>query len=128
MRIARYVALLVLLFAGAESAGVAPPAALQAQEPLDSRAFMAQYCLGCHNQQARRRGTVPVALDALDPAQVAPDAQTPCNVHRLVPARIVNENDFVHNLERDLAVAALDCLRGVIRREHHDDSLAGDHR
>jgi mono/diheme cytochrome c family protein len=54
--------------------GVAPVAV--AAQQVDTRAFMKQYCLGCHSAQARRSGNVPVAFDNLDPSNVAPDART----------------------------------------------------
>jgi mono/diheme cytochrome c family protein len=56
--------------------GVSPVSTLAAQEQVDARAFLKQYCIGCHNQQAQRSGTVPVALDGLDPANVGRDAHT----------------------------------------------------
>ena len=42
----------------------------------DARAFMQTYCITCHSQQMKSRGTVPVALDALDASVVAKDAET----------------------------------------------------
>jgi hypothetical protein len=47
-----------------------------AQQPVDTRAFMKQYCLNCHTQQAKQRGTVPVALDDLETANIGRDART----------------------------------------------------
>jgi hypothetical protein len=55
---------------------VAPVAVVTAQQQLDSRAFLKQYCISCHTQQAKQRGSVPVALDDLDPASVSRDART----------------------------------------------------
>jgi hypothetical protein len=52
-------------------------AMLPAQQPQpDARAFLKQYCFGCHTQQMKQRGSVPVALDTLDSANVAADAKT----------------------------------------------------
>jgi mono/diheme cytochrome c family protein len=76
MRVTRYLALLVLALAWAAPAGVTPRPVLHAQEQVDTRAFMKQYCLGCHSEQARQRGLAPVALEGLDLAQVARDAHT----------------------------------------------------
>ena len=56
--------------------GVTPVVPVAAQERVDPRAFLKQYCLGCHSQQARRGGNVPVALDELDPSNVGRDART----------------------------------------------------
>ena len=53
---------------------VVPVAA--AQQQVDTRAFMKQYCLNCHTQQAKQRGTVPVALDDLETANIGRDART----------------------------------------------------
>ncbi len=58
------------------SSGIAPVSTVAAQERIDTRAFMKQYCISCHTQQARRSGAVPVALDDLDPANVQRDAGT----------------------------------------------------
>ena len=54
--------------------GIEPVAA--AQQQVDTRAFLKQYCVSCHTQQAKQRGTVPVALDELDPTQVDRDGRT----------------------------------------------------
>jgi len=42
----------------------------------DARAFLQTYCITCHSQQMKSRGTVPVALDTLDPSFVSKDAET----------------------------------------------------
>src|SRR5262245_29260027 len=55
---------------------VDPVAAVAAQQQVDTRAFMKQYCVSCHTQQAKQRGTVPVTLDDLDPTNVSRDART----------------------------------------------------
>jgi hypothetical protein len=54
---------LVLVFAA--TLGSAPY-----QQQPDPGALLRQYCLGCHNQQMKQRGNVPVALDTLDLANV----------------------------------------------------------
>ena len=41
----------------------------------DARAFLQTYCVTCHSQQMKSRGTVPVALDTLDTAAIANDAE-----------------------------------------------------
>src|SRR5688572_32863657 len=70
-------AALVLGLATFESpVDVAPVAVVAAQQQVDSRAFLKQYCISCHTQQAKQRGSVPVALDDIDPANVSPDART----------------------------------------------------
>jgi mono/diheme cytochrome c family protein len=56
--------------------GREPVRVVAAQQQVDTRAFMKQYCISCHTQQAKQRGTVPVALDDLDPANVSRDART----------------------------------------------------
>ena len=40
------------------------------------RAVLDRYCIGCHNQRAKAAGSVPVALDTIDPQQVGTDAET----------------------------------------------------
>jgi hypothetical protein len=52
------------------------PVRVAAQQQVDPGAFMKQYCINCHSQQAKQRGTVPVALDVLDPADVSRDGRT----------------------------------------------------
>jgi hypothetical protein len=47
-----------------------------AQQQVDTRAFMKQYCISCHTQQAKQRGAVPVTFDDLDPANIGRDART----------------------------------------------------
>jgi hypothetical protein len=54
----------------------APVASAAAQQQVDTRAFMKQYCISCHTQQARQRGAVPVTFDDLDPANIGRDART----------------------------------------------------
>ena len=47
----------------------------QATDDSAHRAFLDQYCITCHNESLRERGTVPVAFDTLDVADVGPDAE-----------------------------------------------------
>ena len=42
----------------------------------DAQAFMQAYCITCHSQQMKSRGTVPVAFDTLDASAIANDAKT----------------------------------------------------
>jgi hypothetical protein len=51
------------------AAGAEPQAA-------EAAAFVQQYCLGCHTDAMKQRGAVPIALDALDVANVGRDART----------------------------------------------------
>jgi len=51
-----------------------PVAAARAGD--DARAFLQTYCITCHSQQMKSRGTVPVAFDTLDASAVANDAKT----------------------------------------------------
>ena len=48
------------------------PASLEAAH----RATFDRYCLTCHTQRLKERGTVPIALDGLDLTRVGADAQT----------------------------------------------------
>ena len=69
--------LAVTLTLATARAGVATVSAAQAEPPAaQARAFMKQYCLGCHTEAAKQRGTVPVALDTLDVANLSRDAHT----------------------------------------------------
>ena len=47
-----------------------------AQAGANPRAFLQAYCITCHSQQLKSRGSVPVALDTLDPSAVTNDAKT----------------------------------------------------
>jgi hypothetical protein len=53
-----------------------------AQQPVaepgvgSQKALLDRYCLTCHTQRLKERGTVPIALDTLDLSQVAADAAT----------------------------------------------------
>src|SRR5688572_7877069 len=64
---------------GIRSDGVqaAPPPRQSAPAPslADQSAIFTRYCLTCHNQRLKERGTVPVALDTLDLANVGADAE-----------------------------------------------------
>jgi mono/diheme cytochrome c family protein len=40
------------------------------------KALLDRYCLTCHTQRLKERGTVPIALDALDLSQVGANAET----------------------------------------------------
>ena len=54
-----------LVFLGPPALRPVPVTAAQAGE--NPRAFLQAYCITCHSQQLKPRGTVPVALDTLDP-------------------------------------------------------------
>ncbi len=53
-----------------------------AQQPISTppvatqKALLDRYCLTCHTQRLKERGTVPIALDSLDLAQVGANAAT----------------------------------------------------
>jgi hypothetical protein len=42
----------------------------------DARGFLQAYCITCHSQQAKSRGSVPLALDTIDTSAIASDAKT----------------------------------------------------
>jgi hypothetical protein len=73
MRVATFAIVVAILFAS--NIGE-PVRVVSAQQQVDARAFIKQYCLGCHSSQARRSGNVPVAFDTLDPSSVVRDAKT----------------------------------------------------
>jgi hypothetical protein len=55
------------------------PAAATTLTAADSRAFLKQYCVACHSEAARKAGmdsARKLALDSLDPANVARDRKT----------------------------------------------------
>jgi mono/diheme cytochrome c family protein len=64
----------VVVFVGLLAMRPVPVGAARAGD--DARAFLQTYCITCHTQQMKSRGTVPVALDALDASAVANDAKT----------------------------------------------------
>ncbi len=62
--------LLVLL-----GSGVCTPAAGQSVTVADERVLFTRYCLTCHNDTLAARGTVPVAFEHLDLANIGADAE-----------------------------------------------------
>ena len=52
------------------------PVAAARPPATNPRAFLQVYCITCHSQQLKSRGSVPVALDTLDASAVANDAKT----------------------------------------------------
>jgi len=54
----------------------APEPAQNADAAAPHQAVMGRYCLSCHTEAARQRGTVPVALEGLDLSRVGADAET----------------------------------------------------
>ena len=59
-----------VVFLGLLALRPVPVAAARAGD--DARAFLQAYCITCHSQQMKSRGTVPVAFDTLD----APPSRT----------------------------------------------------
>ena len=92
MRSGRHVALVVLMMASTTPSEVTPQRVSNAEEQFDTRAFMTQYCLGCHNAAAKQRGVVPVALDGLDVAQAGREARTWEQVVRKMRAGVMPPN------------------------------------
>ena len=60
--------------APAPTAPVAAVAVAPAANP--HKALLDRYCLTCHTQRLKERGTVPIALDGLDLSRVGADAET----------------------------------------------------
>ena len=73
MRLATFAIVVVILIA--PNIGE-PVRVVAAQQQVDTRAFMKQYCISCHTQQAKQRGAVPVTFDDLDPVNIGRDART----------------------------------------------------
>jgi hypothetical protein len=71
MRVTTFAIVVLILFAP----NVGEPVRVAAQQQVDTRAFMKQYCIGCHTQQAKQRGAVPVTFDDLDPVNIGRDAR-----------------------------------------------------
>jgi hypothetical protein len=92
MRITRYLAILVLALVWSPGSDAVRTPVVQAQAQLDTRAFLTQYCLGCHNQQAQQRGTVPAAFEGLDVDRVARDASAWEHVVRKMRAGVMPPN------------------------------------
>jgi mono/diheme cytochrome c family protein len=68
--------MIIALAAFQAPANVAPFTVVRAQQQVDTQAFMKQYCVGCHTQQAKQRGTVPVTFDDLDFSNIGRDGRT----------------------------------------------------
>ena len=63
-----------VVFLGLLALRPVPVAAARAGD--DARAFLQAYCITCHSQQMKSRGSVPVAFDTLDASAIANDAKT----------------------------------------------------
>src|SRR2546426_7804169 len=59
------------------------------QERAAQRALLDRYCVTCHTQRQKERGIVPIAIDNLDLANVAPDAEVWEKVIRKVRAGVM---------------------------------------
>ena len=92
MRVPGSVALALAALAWAAPVVPIPQPVVEARAQPDARAFLAQYCLGCHTRQAQQRGSVPVALENLDLADVARDARTWEQVVRKMRAGVMPPN------------------------------------
>src|SRR5438105_1674000 len=54
---------------------IIPSALAHPQAASPQRALLDRYCLTCHTQKAKERGTVPIALDTLDLSNVPADGE-----------------------------------------------------
>jgi mono/diheme cytochrome c family protein len=73
------VAALVSLWVGASatgSGGITAAAAVAQAPAAEQRALLERYCVSCHNERLRERGTVPVSFAGLDLADVDANART----------------------------------------------------
>jgi hypothetical protein len=70
-----WMAALAIVWSAVEPLGAQRPEAVAAgpNSTTPEAAFLAQYCIGCHNQRAKIAG---LTLDTLDVARVGPDAET----------------------------------------------------
>ena len=84
--------MLAVLLAWAPGGGGVRPFAARAQPQVDGRGFMKDYCVGCHNVQARQRNAVPVALEHLDLGRVPDDAAAWEQVVRKMRAGVMPPN------------------------------------
>ena len=73
--------LAAILIAGIQMKSVRMQAAAPAQQPAapanppTPQATLQRYCLTCHNQNLKERGTVPIAFDKLNSSNVGADAE-----------------------------------------------------
>src|SRR5262245_14700580 len=54
---------------------VALPPQTEQASAVEPKAVLQRYCLTCHNQNLKQRGTVPIALDGLDLAAIGSNAE-----------------------------------------------------
>ena len=64
----------ILLSAGHIQAA-APAQQQPERSPVAPQAILQRYCLTCHNQNLKERGTVPIAFDTLNVSNVSADAE-----------------------------------------------------
>ena len=70
-----WMAIAVIAAAGLHAAGPPPQAAeAEAVSSASARALLDQYCVTCHNDAGRRRGSVPVSLQSADLAAIGGEA------------------------------------------------------
>ena len=60
---------------GLQAVGQQPQSATPAASSSPQRALFNRYCLACHNESQAERGTVPVAFESLDLANLGTDAE-----------------------------------------------------
>ena len=70
------VAVAAVAHMGAEAPAQQPPASVTSASAQGAQATFQRYCLTCHNQTMKTRGTVPVAFDELQLRNVASHAET----------------------------------------------------
>src|SRR5213592_2727216 len=109
----------MLMCAGSmQAAGPSPPPPVQSPAAQQPQATLQRYCLTCHNQNLKDRGTVPIAFDTLNLGRLASDADVWERVVRKVRTGLMppagrprpdeaTRHAFVTWIESELDAAAL---------------------
>ena len=109
---------IALMAGGLQAAGPQAQSATAAASRSPQRTLFNRYCLTCHNQTQSARGTVPVAFEHLDLANIGADAQIWEQVVRKMRAGVMPpagrprpdvpaSEGFVSWLETELDAAAV---------------------
>ncbi|HEY7190876.1 MAG TPA: DUF1592 domain-containing protein, partial [Vicinamibacterales bacterium] len=94
----------------------APQQTLPAAQPtLTPQQTLQKYCLTCHTQSLKQRGTVPIALDQLDLTQVAHDAAVWERIDRKVRTGLMPPSGAPRP-DRETQTAFVNWIEGEIDR------------
>ena len=81
--------------------------------------------------RAKRGSVTGLLIGAVTPVSIVgnrEDAELLGKVQCIVGTRIINQNDVVDDLGRDLGKRPCESVRRIVRGHHHADPIGSDHR